>query len=299
MASPEYYDFIEKVRSRPRPAPDAPIAALRESFDEIAARLQVPDGVAFDPVDAGGVAAEWAAATGGEADKVILYTHGGGYNIGSARTHRGLVGRLALAAGARALSLDYRLAPEHLCPAPVEDTVAAYRWLLQQGTAPEHIVLAGDSAGGGLVVSTLVALRDAGEALPAAGVCISPWTDLANTGESITTRVDVDPMVAPASVDAHAQRYVGPDGDLRDPHASPLYADLAGLPPLLVLVGTWEILYDDSTRLVERARAAGVDVTLEVGEEMLHIWPFFAGFFPEAQHAVDLMGAYIRNRLPG
>lgn len=297
MASPEYYNFIEKVRSRPAASPDAPIAVLRETFEEIAARLRVPDGVTYDPVDAGGVPAEWTEKTGAETDRVILYAHGGGYNIGSARTHRGLVGRLALASGARALSLDYRLAPEHRCPAPVEDMATAYRWLLKQGTAPDRIVLAGDSAGGGLVVSAMVALRDAGEPLPAAGVCISPWTDLAATGESVKTRADVDPMVTSESIDAHAARYLGPDGDPCDPLGSPLYADLAGLPPVLVLVGTWEILHDDSTRLVERARVAGIDVTLEVGEEMLHIWPFFAGFFPEGQQAVDLMGTYIRERL--
>lgn len=299
MASPEYHRFIEKLRARPKPAQMPPIAEQRAEFEKIAARLALPAGVSFDPVEAGGVPAEWTGAADADAGRVILFTHGGGYNIGSVRTHRGLAGRLARAAGARVLSVDYRLAPEHRCPAPVHDTVAAYRWLLQQGTRPDQIALAGDSAGGGLALAALVALRDAGEPLPAAAACMSPMTDLAKQGESMRTRAHLDPMVTPEVSGANAARYLGPDGDPRDPLGSPLYADLRGLPPLLIQVGTWEILHDDSTRFADRARAAGVDVTLEVWEEMIHIWPFYAQFFPEGQQAIDRIGEYIGQRTRG
>ena len=206
---------------------------------------------------------------------MILYLHGGGYVIGSINTHRELMIRFSKAANARVLGLNYRLAPENPFPAPVEDAVAGYRWLLSQGVKPNRVTVAGDSAGGGLTVATLVAIRDAKLPMPAAGVCISPWVDMEGIGESMTTRAKVDPMVQKAGLLGMAGLYLG-GKDPRTPLAAPLYADLKGLPPLLIQVGDAETLLDDATRIAERAKAAGVSVKLEVWPEMIHVWQLFA-----------------------
>ncbi len=256
---------------------------------------QAPDGVTCTPVDAGGVSAEWSVAAGVDEAKVVLYVHGGGYVMGSAGSHRDVTGRLSKAAGARVLSLNYRLAPEHPFPAPVDDAVAAYRWLLAQGISPGNIAVAGDSAGGGLAIATLLALRDAGEPLPAAGIGISPWVDMEGTGESMTTRAAVDPVVQKEGLLGMAKLYLG-DADPKNPLAAPLHADLAGLPPLLLQVGDAETLLDDSTRLAERARAAGVDVTLKVWDEMPHVWHLFAPILPEGRQAIDEIGSFFQAR---
>ena len=294
MASPELHDLVAKLRSRPRPD-DPTIEQLREGFETLSRQFPPPADACFEPVSAGGVPAEWVALPDSPTSPVILYFHGGGYCIGTAATHRDLVARLCRAAGARALSVDYRLAPEYPFPAAVEDAVASCRWLRNQGITSKSIVIAGDSAGGGLTLATLLALRDAGDALPAAAVCMSPVTDLAKEGESMRTKASVDPMVQPASSAAYARRYIG-GRDYKAPLASPLYANLEGLPPLLLLVGTWEVLLDDSTRFTEKARAAGVEVELEIWEEMVHIWPYFAAILPEARQAIDRMGTFIRQR---
>ncbi len=256
---------------------------------------QAPDGVTCTPVEAGGVSAEWSVAAGVDEAKVVLYVHGGGYVMGSAGSHRDVTGRLSKAAGARVLSLNYRLAPEHPFPAPVDDAVAAYRWLLAQGISPSNIAVAGDSAGGGLAIATLLALRDAGEPLPAAGIGISPWVDMEGTGESMTTRAAVDPVVQKEGLLGMAKLYLG-DADPKNPLAAPLHADLAGLPPLLLQVGDAETLLDDSTRLAERARAAGVDVTLKVWDEMPHVWHLFAPILPEGRQAIDEIGSFFQAR---
>ena len=256
---------------------------------------QAPEGVTCTPVEAGGVSAEWSVAAGADETKVVLYVHGGGYVMGSAGSHRDVTGRLSKAAGARVLSLNYRLAPEHPFPAPVDDAVAAYRWLLAQGISPGNIAVAGDSAGGGLAIATLLALRDAGEPLPAAGVGISPWVDMEGTGESMTTRAAVDPVVQKEGLLGMAQLYLG-DADPKNPLAAPLHADLAGLPPLLLQVGDAETLLDDSTRLAEKARAAGVDVTLKVWDEMPHVWHLFAPILPEGRQAIDEIGSFFQAR---
>jgi acetyl esterase/lipase len=212
------------------------------------------------------------------------------------RSHRALVARVAAASGARGLNVDYRLAPEHPFPAAVDDAVAAYRWLLEGGLDPARIVVAGDSAGGGLTVSTLLALRDAGDPLPAGGVCISPWTDLACTGESITSRAEHDPMVqGPGLLDMAAAYLAGHDP--RAPLASPLYAELHDLPPLLIHVGSAETLLDDATRLADRARDAGTAVELDVWDDMVHVWHAFAPLLPEADEAIGRIGAWVRGRM--
>jgi acetyl esterase/lipase len=260
----------------------------------LAAKFPVAPDVRYEKVDAAGVPAEWVVAPGAQSERVLLYLHGGGYVIGSINTHRDLAGRLSQAAAARVLLIDYRLAPEHPHPAAVEDATTAYRWLLRHGAIPAHTIIAGDSAGGGLTVATLVALRDAGEALPAAGVCISPWVDLEGIGESMTTKASVDPIVQRQGLVWFANLYLG-GANPRTPLAAPLYADLHGLPPLFIHVGTAETLLDDATRLAERAKTAGVDVTLEACEEMIHVWHLFAAMLPEGQQAIERVGAYIRQ----
>ena len=272
-----------------------PIAERRAAMAAVAA--DAPAGATVEPVDANGVPAEWVAASGVTGRRVLLYLHGGGYQIGSPATLRRMVTLLSAPLAARVLSVDYRLAPEHPFPAAVDDAVAAYRWLLAGGTDPATVALAGDSSGGGLALATLVALRDAGEPMPAAAFAISPWTDLALTGESLRTRAAAEVMLQPDGIPETAALYLA-GADPRHPYASPLYADLRGLPPLLIHVGDAEVVLDDSTRFAARAREAGVDVTLEVWDEMPHVWHAFAGLLPEADQAIARAGDWLRARLP-
>ena len=294
MASPELEMVIELLRALPRG--HATFAEERAALDELAGNAPLPDGIGCEPVTAGGVPAAWIDAPGVRRDAVMLYLHGGAYCIGSILSHRAHVARLAEACGLRALLLDYRLAPEHPFPAAVEDAVAAYRWLLERGTSPRRLVVAGDSAGGGLTLATLVALRDRGVPLPAAGVCISPWTDLALSGATMESRAAVDPLCQRATLGRAAAAYLGAR-DARTPLASPLYADLHGLPPLLIHVGDAETLLDDATRLAERARAAGVEVTSEVWDDMIHVFHVFAPLLPEATQALAKIGRFVRERV--
>ncbi|PKB73281.1 MAG: alpha/beta hydrolase [SAR202 cluster bacterium Io17-Chloro-G7] len=275
----------------------------RLALEELMAQFPLDDDVVYEPINAGGVAAEWISIngprekTGGEAtiEPVILYLHGGGYVIGSVRSYRGFLSRMSRAADARVLGLDYRLAPEFPFPAALDDSVAAYRWLLSQGVEPGNIVIGGDSAGGGLTVSTLVALRYLGEPMPAAGVCISPWVDLEGTGESMISKAEVDTIVQKEMLGFMTQLYMG-DRDLRAPLAAPLYADLRGLPPLLIQVGTAETLLDDSTRLADRAKSSGVKVELSIWDDMIHVWPIFAPVLPEGQQAIERIGEFVRQQ---
>jgi epsilon-lactone hydrolase len=292
LASPELYDLVKRMRARPRPE-NQTIDQLRAGF--VAVSRNFPPGAdsSFLPVDASGVAAEWVSTKASNQLPVILFFHGGGYCIGSAQTHRDLVSRLCTAAGARALSVDYRLAPENPFPAALNDGVAAYRWLRSQDVPAKSIVVAGDSAGGGLTLATLLALKEAGDELPAAGICMSPVTDHAKEGESMRTKIDLDPLVHPKSSTAYSQMYLA-GANSKTPLASPLYADLKGLPPLLILVGTCEVLLDDSTRFAAKAKEAGVAVELEVWEEMIHIWPYFAAILPEGRQAIERMGTFIK-----
>jgi monoterpene epsilon-lactone hydrolase len=294
MASQQFQQLLQMIRARPVPETRPTIADMRAGYEQMSAMFPLPADVQREPTTAGGVPAEWVMAPGAAADRAVLYLHGGGYVIGSITTHRDLAARLSRAAAARVLVLGYRLAPEHPYPAALEDAVAAYRQLLDEGLAPERTVIAGDSAGGGLAVATLVALRDAGAPLPAAGVCISPWTDLALTGESLVSRAAADPIVNRPLLEMMVAAYLG-TADPRTPGASPLYADLTGLPPLLIQVGTAEAIYDDAARLAERARAAGVDVTFEPWEEMIHVWHGFAAMLPEGQQAIARIGAYVQE----
>jgi acetyl esterase/lipase len=293
MASPQLAMIVEMFRDSPPLPQDMDVHQRRQRMDELTSGNPLPDGARATSIDAGGVAAEWVEAPESSAAATMVYLHGGGYTVGSVGTHRATVARLAAATGTRGLSLDYRLGPEHPFPAAVDDAVAAYRWLLGRGVDPRTVVVAGDSAGGGLTVATLVALRDAGVPLPAGGVCISPWADLECTGASMTTKAELDPMCNREGLLGMAAAYLAGQ-DPRAPLASPIYADLTGLPPLLIHVGTAETLLDDATRLARRAHAAGVAVDLEVWDDMIHVWHAFAPMLPEAEQAIARVGTWVR-----
>ena len=264
----------------------------RLSYERIMSSLPLDDDIETQRVGVNGVPAEWISAPESQESRVVLYLHGGGYLFGSARTHRVMLAHLARAAKARVLALDYRLAPEIPFPAPVEDSVSAYQWLLSQGVSPRKIVFGGDSAGGGLVVAAMVALRSVGEPMPAAGVCISPWADMEATGQSFTTNAENDPSVSRERILKIAGVYL--DGkDPRAPLASPIHADLTGLPPLLLQVGGIEVLLDDSTALKSRAKEAGVSVEMEVWDDMPHVWHHYAPILPEARKAIGKIGEFV------
>jgi phosphinothricin tripeptide acetyl hydrolase len=296
VASEQLQGVITLLRDMRAASVDLSLEEERARTDGAADIVPPPPGVTFEPVDAAGVAAEWSTPAEAVSDAVVLYFHGGAYAIGSPRSHRGLTARIALATGVRVLSVDYRMAPEHPFPAAVDDAVASYRWLVASGIAPARIAIAGDSAGGGLTVALLVALRDAGDALPAAAAPISPWTDLTLTADSWRTRAAGDPMLTHENLTLRAAAYLA-GTDAKHPLASPLFADLRGLPPLLINVGDAECLLDDSTALAERARAAGVDVTIEVFPEMIHVFHLFAGIIPEADDAVEKLSGWLAERL--
>ena len=272
------------------------VEGMRAAYEEMLLPLPVEDDVTCEPVGAGGVPAEWITTPGVATDKVVLYFHGGGFVFGSPRTHRAMLSRLSRAAGMRVLALDYRLSPENPFPAPVEDAMAAYGWLVSSGIEPDHIAVGGDSAGGGLTVSTLVALRYRGEPLPAAAVSISPWTDMEAIGESMITNVEADPHIRAEGIRGLASMYLA-GVDPRAPLAAPIYADLTGLPPLLAQVGAIETLLDDATRLAQRAEAAGVEVEYEAWDDMVHVWHLFAPILDEGQQAIERVGEFIRKHV--
>lgn len=272
------------------------VAKERIETEALAAYFETKIQLTCKQVDTSQVQAEWITPPKTSTENVILYLHGGGYNSGSIKSHRSLAANIANSAKASAMIIEYRLAPENTYPAAVEDTFTAYRWLLESQIRPEQIVVAGDSCGGGVVLSLLVSLRDTNEPMPAAAVCLSPWTDLTCTGESWGTNAKKDIMLDPGSLMKAAQVYLG-EADPRTPLASPLYADLRGLPPILIQVGSDELLLSDAAGLAERAQAVGVDVTLEIWEGMQHEWQFAANYLPEGRQAIDRIGEYIDKHL--
>jgi acetyl esterase/lipase len=288
-------DVVRAHLAKLPPSDSLTTAERRAQYERAEKVFPTPPEVKVERVSAPAAPAEWLRPPGAVAGRVVLYLHGGGYVIGSPRSHRHLAAAIASAAAASALLLDYRLAPEHPYPAAVDDAAAAYRWLLDQAIAPEHVVIAGDSAGGGLTVATLLALRDRGVPLPAGGVCISPWVDLTCGGGSYRTKAAVDPIVTQAGVAEMAQAYLG-NVSPRTPLASPLFADLRGLPPLLIHVGSDEVLLDDAVQLAATAKAAGVETTIEVWERMIHVWHWFLPMLDEAQSAVEAIGSFTRAR---
>lgn len=272
-----------------------PVAQMRSDWD---AAFQPGDmTVSCERVSADGVDAEWISGKDARHDRVVLYFHGGGFRLGSVSSHRDLIARIAQESGCRVLGINYRLAPEHRFPAPIEDAVTAYGWLLAQGLKPGDIAMAGDSAGGNLVLSAMLMLRDRGVPLPVAGVLMSPWTDLAATGASYDSRAAADPIHQRPMILALAKAYLGEHGDPRDPLASPLYANLAGLPPLLIQAGDRETGLDDATMLARKAEAAGVHVDIEVWAGMIHAFQMFASELPEARSAIASIGRFLRMHL--
>jgi epsilon-lactone hydrolase len=293
MASEQNKKVIELIKSRPM-NPSASIEQRRAGMEKISERVAAD--ISCTPVDIGGMSAELVTAPGAHDDRAILYLHGGGYVTGSVVTHRAMVARISRAAKARVLIINYRLAPEHPFPAALDDAVAAYKWLLAEGFKPGKIAIAGDSAGGGLAIATLLALRDKHQPMPATAVAISPWTDLEGTGASIRTRAAKDPMVSGGNLTDSAKAYYA-GHDPKHPLISQIHADFHGLPPFLIQVGDAEILLDDSTRVAERAKSHGVNVDLEVWDEMVHVWHVFAKILPEGQEAIDKLGAYVQQRM--
>jgi phosphinothricin tripeptide acetyl hydrolase len=295
MASEQIQNIITMLRTtaEDRGNTEMSIEEWRAAYGGLGSMLPIREGVPVLATDAGGVPAEWIGAEGD--GPVVVYVHGGGYCIGSLDTHRALLTHLAAAIDGRVLAVDYRLAPEHPHPAALDDAVAAYRHVLAIGVPAEHVVIAGDSAGGGLTLATLVALRDAGDPTPAAGVCLSPWADLTQSGATITTKAEVDPMVRGADLDRWAAAYRG-DLPADAPAISPLFADLRDLPPLHIEVGSAEVLLDDARRVAAAARAAGVEVTLHEASDMIHVWHFFAGIVPEADDGITRVAEFITKR---
>lgn len=294
MASHELQVVLQMLVGNPL-AGERPAAEMRAGLEAMVGSFPLEPDVRVESVTVGGMQAEWITSPAVSPAHVVLYLHGGGYVVGSLNTHRDLAARLGRAAGTRVLLIDYRLAPEHPHPAAVDDAVAAYRWLLAAGVAADHLVIAGDSAGGGLTLATLVALRDLGVPLPAAGVCFSPWVDMEATGDSMDTMPN-DPMLNRALILHFARFFLG-TADPRTPLAAPLYAELRGLPPLLIQASRDEVLLDDATRIATKARDAGVDCALDLTAEVPHVWQIFAGILPEGQQALDRAGMFIRRRL--
>jgi epsilon-lactone hydrolase len=274
----------------------------RQRWEPLYARIcPVPAGTKATPLTAPGLKGEWVTAEGvtQHAAPALFYIHGGGFTAGTAVAYRGLTSRLSAASRLPVMAIDYRLAPENPYPAALDDCVAAYRWLVGPGgAAPGRVALGGDSAGGNLVIALMLRLREAGEPMPAACVCLSPVFDLALTGASVTERAARDPMILPESLRRCSAAYLG-SADPKTPLASPLYADMRGLPPLLIQMGSEEMLRDDSARLAAKAKAAGVEVALEEWPDMIHVWHLFADRLSDGRRAIDRVGEFLRAHLAG
>lgn len=273
------------------------IAAFRQFAEASNRKMEnkLPPDLEVCPFTLAGMQAEWLIPSEADRQKVILYTIGGGYISGSCNDHRTLVAKVAQISGIPVLMFDHRLAPEHPYPAALEDALTAYRWLLEHGNPSKNILIMGESAGGGLCLATLLAIRDQVLPLPAGGVALSPWTDLKLTGESYRTKAKV--CISPPGMSSVCSKYYVGDHDPTDPWISPLYGDLHGLPPLFINVGEYETMLDDSTRFAAKAKEAGVETTLVVGPKMIHCYPLMAPMFPEATQALDEVCGFIRKRL--
>lgn len=295
MSDPEITALRELIASRPRATE---LAQRRRDIDARGKNFGVPTDIAIDRVNAGGVKAEWCTPPDADTGCAVLYVHGGGYVIGSLDSHRHVAAEISRAAGMRVLALDYRLAPEHPYPAPVEDTLAAYRFLLGSGFPAKRIALAGDSAGGGLVVGAMLAIKDAGLDLPGAGWCISPWVDMQALGASFTDRAATDPTVQKAGIEEMAGHYLG-GADPRSRYAAPIYGDLRGLPPLLIQVGAAETLLDDALQLARVAGMADVVVDLQIWPEMIHVWHLYFPMLAAGRRAIASGGSFLHSTLKG
>ena len=304
MASREFHETLRMINqwmeSFHNQGYDFDVLTLRASMNSSV--FPVPEVARITRVDAGGVAAEWVQVSGAQPDRRLLYLHGGGYVAGGLMSHRPFAAWISETSRCSVLLLEYRLAPEHPFPAAVNDALSAFRWIQENGPdggmLADKLFIAGDSAGGGLALATIMALRNAGDGLPDAAVTLSAWTDLALTGDSLYSRASVDPILNPVMMKIMASAYLA-GTDPRTPLASPLYGETAGFPPLLLQVGDAEILLDNSTRFAEKARGDGVQVTLEVWPEMFHVWQGCAPLFPEGQQAINRIGEFIQSFYAG
>ena len=295
MPSPQFDNIVQMFKAQRAAGVATPsIPELRQGIELLAQMMPPVEGIDVTTQDAGGVPAERISTPGSRDDRIVLYLHGGGYCIGSCTSHRHVAGHVSKAVGAPVLLPDYQLGPENPFPAAVEDAKSAYRWLLDEGFAPERIAITGDSAGGGLTVALQVALRDDGMPLPAASSPHSPYADLATLGEVSEEALELD-YLRPEALDLFAKGYA--DGqELTAPLISPVYADLSGLPPMLIQVGGSEILLDTARRLAARAKDCGVDVTLEIEPGLFHAWHLFAVAIPEADESLARVGRFFRER---
>lgn len=274
---------------------DVSLQEERKFLDDLGKKGKLPRGIEVERIAIEGLKTELLTHQAFKKDKIILYFHGGAYNLGSCDSHRSLAAKIAIASQMPVLLPEYHLAPEFPFPAALNDALLVYKSTLKT-IASSKIALVGDSAGGGLALATVLALRNQNMELPAALVCMSPWVDLAHSGESITTKANRDFVLTLNNLTKHALRYKG-SYDLHDPLISPLYADLKGIPPMLIQVGSDEILLNDSTRLADKARRCNVDVHLEIWDQMWHVWQYFAPYMPESTKAIDQIASFLKSQI--
>lgn len=271
------------------------VESTRKGLEQMGAMNKIPDDIRCEKVEINGIEGEWIKAPEIKQNKVLLYLHGGAFVAGSINTHRDLISRISRAGNIKVMAINYRLAPEHPYPAGLEDSFNTYKWLIfKKNYNPHNIIIGGDSAGGTLTISTLIKIKKEQLPFPVAAFCLSPATDMTGSGETYTTKADLDPFLTPELGDLVLENYLK-EADPEDPLVSPLYADLEGLPPIYIQVGTSEILLDDSIRIAKKLEDAGVEVELDVWEDMIHVFAAFAAFAPESREAIEKIGKFIKK----
>jgi len=296
MTQQERHVVMDMLRSGPDMS-QMSLPQVRAIIDQGGIAATLPADLRSESTTIGGVPAEWSSTPTADDSAVLLYLHGGGYLFGSIVSHRGMVTNLGALAGMRTLAVDYRLAPEHPFPGAIDDVVASYRHLLDQGFDPARIAVGGDSAGGGLAIALLLAAREAGLPLPGAALCISPWVDMTLAGESLKTKAPMDALVSESLLAQAVEAYLGNRAERQDPRVSPLFGDLAGLPPVMIQVGSHEVVLDDATRLASRLAAADVSVRLDVWGELPHVWHLYADLLSEGREALAQAAEFLRQRI--